>query len=186
MMILRMRGRSVCSETASSASSSGRPECTSVAIWRVSSERSAAEMPRRNVYCLPSRRVSVCSTSLTESGSRLWSRSIWRTARAVSPSRTPLRSRPVASTAVYSNAPNAELILARHAQHFFDRRRAGHDLRTAVVANTGGQSARVLVELVLAGAVVNHRTHGVVDQHQLVNAGTSLESLVRVGARAIQ
>ena len=65
-----------------------------------------AEMPRRSENCLRSRRFSVCCTSLTATGSRLWSRSICRTARAVSPSRTPLRSRPVGSTAVYSKALN--------------------------------------------------------------------------------
>jgi len=33
---------------------------------------------------------------------------------------------------------------------------------------------------------VNHRTHRVVDQHQLVDAGPALEAQVRVGPRAIQ
>jgi hypothetical protein len=46
-MMLWMRGFSDCWETASSASSSGSPALASVASWRVSSDRSEAEMPRR-------------------------------------------------------------------------------------------------------------------------------------------
>src|SRR6185295_10162225 len=187
MTILRMRGRSVCSETAVNASSSGRPERTNVEICRVSSERSPAEMPRRRLNCCRSRRFSVCRTSLTESGRRLWSRSIWRTARAVSPSRTPLRSRPVASTAVYSKAPKYfALVLARHAQHFFDRRGARQYLRTTVVADAVGHGPCVLLQILLTRAVVNHRTHRVIDHHQLVNAGAASEALIAVGAGAIE
>ena len=46
--MLLSRAFSVCSLTASSASSSGRPALTSVASWRVSSARSSPEMPLPN------------------------------------------------------------------------------------------------------------------------------------------
>src|SRR6185436_12150192 len=106
---------------------------------------------------------------------------------AVSPSRTPLRSRPVASTAVYSKAPNYfALVLARHAQHFFDRRGARQYLRTTVVADAVGHGPCVLLQILLACAVVNHRTHRVIDHHQLVNAGAASEALIAVGAGAIE
>ncbi len=41
-------------------------------------------------------------TSVTVTGSSDWSRSSWRTWRALSPSSTPRNSRPWASSAVYS------------------------------------------------------------------------------------
>ena len=44
--VLRTFGLSVCCDTASSASSSGSEDFTSVASWRVTSERSDALRPR--------------------------------------------------------------------------------------------------------------------------------------------
>src|SRR5881275_3310713 len=110
--MLCTRGFSVCCETASSASSRGRPARASVASCRVNSARSAAETRRARlkVRC---RRASFLATSVTETGSRCCSRSSWRMWRGVSPSRMPLRSRPPLSRAVYSNAPMVELAESR-------------------------------------------------------------------------
>ncbi len=110
--VLRTFGLSVCCETASSASSSGSEDLTSVASWRVTSERSDALNPRWNLNenrrAEPPPAVAACfcspTTSVTETGSSACSRSNCRTWRAVSPSRTPLRSRPPASTATYRKA----------------------------------------------------------------------------------
>ena len=61
-----------------------------------------AAKPKRLARC---RRDSRAATSSTLTGISCRSRSSVRTCRAVSPSMTPLRDRPPASRAVYSNAP---------------------------------------------------------------------------------
>jgi len=54
----------------------------------------------------------------------------------------------------------------------------------AVLADTRCQRARVALELVFAGAVVDHRAHGVVDLDELIDARTALIALLG-GRRAI-
>jgi hypothetical protein len=86
-MTLRIFGLSVCCETASRDSSSGIDDLTSVASCRVTSDRSAALMPRwiwnENLRPEPHVRHAACrwspSTSVTDTGSSAWSRSNWRT-----------------------------------------------------------------------------------------------------------
>ena len=67
---------------------------------------SAADTPRAKPKRLPRwRRDSPAATASTVTGMSCRSRSSVRTCRGVSPSMTPLRERPPASRAVYSNAP---------------------------------------------------------------------------------
>src|SRR5690606_7999373 len=96
-------------------------------------------------------------TSVTCTGSRRWSRSWLRTWRAVSPSMTPRRSLPAASSAVYSKAPmlGARSVLAGHAQDFFDRGAAAQDLGPSVITDRRGEGARIALQLVLGGFVMD-------------------------------
>src|SRR5688572_12985236 len=184
-MMLCTRGFSDCWDTASRASSSGSPAFTSVASCRVSSDRSPAEIPRRNVK-LRSRLASPCLTSATVTGSSWRSRSSWRTCLTVSPSTTPFCSRPAVSRAVYSKAPivaqeeggqGLYSVLARDAQDFFDGGFTAQHAHQAVVADRGRHGACVALELMLGGFVVNHGAHLVIDDHELVDAGASAESV---------
>src|SRR5262245_19901175 len=114
---------------------------------------------------------------------------------------TPLRSRPVVSTAVYSNAPNGQppgvsdrgpagtragrrSILACDTEELFERRRPRHDFGTTVVPDARAQGARVAFQLVLAGAVVDHGPHRVIDADELVNPGTTTIAAAHIVARA--
>src|SRR5258707_10040518 len=101
-------------------------------------------------------------------GSRCFSRSSCRTCFGVSPSIRPLRSRPCASSAVYSNAPIGS-ILASNAQDFLERGFALHDFPAAVVADAGTRRAGVALEILFGRAVVNHGPHMVIDRNQLIN-----------------
>ena len=56
----------------------------------------------------------------------------------------------------------AHSLLARDPQHFVDRGDAGEHLARPS-SRMPGERARVALELVLAGAVVDHGAHGVVD-----------------------
>src|SRR5690606_28398780 len=150
---------------------SGRPARTRVASWRVSSDRSVADTPPPRPREKPRPPFFSSCTSVTLTGSSFCSRSRLRTWRGVSPSMTPRRSLPEASSAVYSNAPTATgSVLARHAQHFLDGGAAGQDLGTPVVADRGREGAGVALHLVLGRAVVDHGAQVVVHQHQLVDA----------------
>src|SRR5437588_995892 len=79
----------------------------------------------------------------------------------------PVRSLPLESSAVYSNAPNS--ILARHPQHFFERGFAAQHLRPSVVADRRRRQAGVALELLFAYPVMNHGAHRVVDDDELVD-----------------
>src|SRR3984885_3237156 len=104
--------------------------------------------------------ASVCDPSDTLTGRSCRSRSNWRMWRGVSPSRTPLRSRPLGSRAVYSNAPMAErLVLARDAQDFLHGGLAAQNLRAPIVPNRRGHRARIALELMLRRAVMDHGAH---------------------------
>src|ERR1700731_1019218 len=179
--MLCTRGFSVCCETASSASSSGSPARASVASCRVNSARSPGDT-RRTRLKERWRLASFCATSVTETGSSCCSRSCWRIWRGVSPSRMPLRSRPPASRAVYSNAPNS--ILARDAQYFLDGGFAAQHLDAAVVADRGRGGPRVALDLLLRGAVVDHGAHGVVGHDELVDARAAAIGAGGVASRA--
>src|SRR4051812_4439349 len=179
-MMLWTRGFSDCWDTANSASSSGRPALTSVASWRVNSERSEAEMPRRS-WKPRCRLVSPCLTSATVTGSSCRSRRICRTCLMVSPSTRPFCSRPAVSSAVYSKAPISDQarrpsILARHAQDFLERGLAAQHLVEPVIADRRRHGARVFLECVLGRAIVDHGAHLVVDHHHFVDAGTAAET----------
>src|SRR5687768_11655805 len=94
----------------------------------------------------------------------------------VSPSTTPFCSRPALSRAVYSKAPTGfRLVLARDAQDFFDRGFAAQDLVETVVANGRCHRARITLEVVFGGFVVNHGPHRIVDDDELVDAGAPAE-----------
>src|SRR5580692_9457894 len=182
--MLWTRSRSVCCETASSDSSSGKPAFTKVASCRVNRARSVAETRRAREklrFC----DFSCSDTALTVTGSSCRSRSSWRTCRAVSPSRMPRLSRPPGSTAVYSNAPIRQLILARDTQDFFERRLAAQHPGTAVITDRGGQGACVVLQVLFGGAIVNHGTHLVIDHHQLVDAAAAAVTVLAV-AGAVQ
>src|SRR5688572_14419776 len=77
-------------------------------------------------------------------------------------------------------------VFTRHPQYFLDRRDTGEDFGAAIVANARRERARIALQLVLARPVMNHRAHGVVDEHELVDSGASFESLARVGAWTIE
>src|ERR1700730_1268101 len=130
------------------------------------------------------RLASFSATSVTETGSSCCSRSCWRIWRGVSPARMPLRSRPPASRAFYSNAPNS--ILARDAQYFLDGGFAAQHLDAAVVADRGRGGPRVALDLLLRGAVVDHGAHGVVGHDQLVDARAAAIAAGGVTSRSIQ
>src|ERR1700676_5570575 len=99
----------------------------------------------------------------------------------------PLRSRPLGSRAVYSNAPMpSALVLARDAQDFLHRRLAAQDLRAAVVANGRRQGARIALEVMLCGDVVDHGAHLVIDDDELVDAGASAVAVARIAPRPVQ
>src|SRR5882762_664037 len=181
--MLCTRGFSVCCETARSASSRGSPARASVASCRVNSARSPGDTRRARLK-ERWRLASFSATSVTETGSSCCSRSCWRIWRGVSPSRMPLRSRPPASRAVYSNAPNS--ILARDAQYFLDGGFAAQHPGAAVVADRGRGDARVAVDLLLRDAVVNHGAHGVIDDDQLVDARAAAIAAGGVATRSIQ
>src|SRR5882757_2347589 len=122
-------------------------------------------------------------------GSSCLSRSICLTCLAVSPSMRPLRSRPCASSAVYSNAPirpPGPLVFAGNAQHFFQRRFARHDLAPAVIANTGARGARIALQILLRGSIVNHGAHVIVDGDELINARAPTIAVARIAARPVQ
>ena len=179
--MLWMRGFSDCWETASSASSRGSPAFTSVASWRVSSDRSEADMPRRREK-LRSRLASPCLTSATVTGRSCRSRRICRTCLTVSPSTTPFCSRPAVSRAVYSKAPIGGADQSSRVTRRTSSMRgfAAQHLVHAVVANRRCQGARVALELVLGGAVVDHGAHLVIDDDQFVDAGTAAKADARV------
>src|SRR5579863_10161986 len=170
-MMLCTRGFSVCCDTASRDSSSGRPARTRVASWRVKSERSAGAT-RRTKLNDRWRFASFCATSLTVTGRSCRSLSSWRMWRGVSPSRTPLRSLPALSSAMYSKAPMARRqcsIFPGDPQHFLDGRLAAEDSGAPVVADGRGREAGMALELLLAHSVVDHRAHAVVHHDQLVD-----------------
>src|SRR3974390_158687 len=98
-------------------------------------------------------------------GSNCLSRNSCRTCFGVSPSISPLRSRPWESSAVYSNAP-IRSVLAGDAQHFFQGGLAGHDLAAAIIADAGACRARVAFEVLLRGPIVDHGAHVIVDGEQ--------------------
>src|SRR5580692_10011233 len=182
--MLCTRSFSVCCETASSDSSSGNPAFTRVASWRVNSARSVADT-RRAKEKLRFWDFSCSDTALTVIGSSCRSRSSWRTWRAVSPSRMPRLSRPPVSTAVYSKAPMRQLVLAGDTQDFLQRRLAAHHPRPAVVANGRGQGARVPLQFLFGGAIVNHGAHVIIDHDQLIDAAATAIAIVAV-ARPVQ
>src|SRR5665213_4222462 len=170
--MLCTRSFSVCCETASKDSSSGNPAFTRVASCRVNNARCVAETRRAREklrFC----DFSCSDTAFTVTGSNCRSRRSWRTWRAVSPSRMPRLSRPPGSTAVYSNAPMGQLVLARDAQDFLQRRLAAQHPGTAVIADGGGPDPRGALQVLLRGAVVNHGTHVIIDHHQLVDAAAA-------------
>ena len=150
-----------CSDTASSASSSGRPALTSVASWRVSSARSRAEMPRRSENAA----LALCLarlTSATLTGSSGCSRRSWRTCRGVA----------FEDAAVLAAAGIQRRVLNAPMRH--QSSRVTRSTSSSVVSPAGScacrprgcsgvERARVALELVLAGAVVDHRAHRVVD-----------------------
>src|ERR1700733_6298662 len=120
-------------------------------------------------------------------GSSCLSRSICLTCFGVSPSMRPLRSRPWASSAVYSNAPiGALLVLAGNAQHFFQRRFARHDLAAAVVANAGAGRARIALEILLGGAIMNHGAHVIIDGNELIDPRPATIAVAGIAARPVQ
>ena len=132
-------------------------------------------------------RCSRCAASWISIGSSCLSRSSCRTCFGVSPSIRPLRSRPWASSAVYSKAPiRLLLVLAGDAQHFFQGRLARHDLAAPVIANAGARGARVALQVLLRGAVMDHGAHVIVDRDQLVDAGAPAIAGARLAARPVQ
>src|SRR6202167_6338162 len=104
-------------------------------------------------------------------GRSCFSRSSCLTCFGVSPSISPLRSRPWASRATYSNAPI--LVLAGDAEHFFQGGFSRHDFAAGVLADAWAGRTCVGVEILFGGPVVDHGAHVVVDRDQLVNAGTA-------------
>ena len=108
------------------------------------------------------------------------------------------------STAVYSKAPNASAsadvrrerrsardgcrsVLACDTQELFERgRRRSITLARPSSRMLGLERARVALELVLAGAVVDHGAHGVVDADQLVDAGAAAIAAAGIVAGPIQ
>src|ERR1700733_4957709 len=184
--MLCTRSFSVCCETASKDSSSGNPAFTSVASCRVNNARCVADTRRaRDREKLRLCDFSCSDTALTLTGSNCRSRSSWRTWRAVSPSSMPRLSRPPGSTAVYSNAPMGQLILARDTQDFLQRRLPAQHPRPTVIADGGGQGARVALQILFRGAVVNHGAHMVIDHDQFVDAAAAAVAVLAV-SRPIQ
>ena len=82
---------------------------------------------------------------------------------------------------VFEGAHGERLVLARDAQDFFDRGFAAQDLVEAVVADGGRHRARITLELVLGGFVVDHGAHRVVDDDEFIDAGAAAEA---AGSRA--
>src|ERR1700743_2488203 len=117
-------------------------------------------------------------------GRSCFSRSSCLTCFGVSPSISPLRSRPWASRATYSKAPI--LVLAGDAEHFFQGGFSRHDLAPAVVADAGAGGACVALELLFGRSGVDHGAHVIVDGDELVNAGTAPIAHARLAARAIE
>ncbi len=60
---------------------------------------------------------------------------------------------------VFEGTHVTNLVFARDAQYFFDCGFAAQDAIEAIVPDGGGHRARVALELVLRGFVVNHRPH---------------------------
>src|SRR6056297_395542 len=179
--MLWVRGFSVCWATACSVSSSGMPEFTRVASWRVTSASSVAEKPRRSPTdnC---RADSFSATSETSRGTSARSRRSWRTCRAVSPSRTPFFSLPALSSATYSKAPTWPVpggsVGPRDPEYLLQGGHAGEDLGATVVAEARAEITGVFHQLVFAGTVVDHRSHVLVHGHQFVDAGAATKTPV--------
>src|ERR1700677_1653696 len=113
-------------------------------------------------------------------GRSCFSRSSCLTCFGVSPSISPLRSRPWASRATYSNAPI--LVLAGDAEHFFQGGFARHDLAAPVVADAGAGRARVAFQILFRGSVVDHGAHVIVHRDELVNTGSAAITHARLAA----
>ena len=96
----RWRSSSASSESAVSARSSGRPELTRPASWRVQID-SPVELKTRRTKKPPVSRLPPLpvATGSTRMGTSAWARNRLRAARAVSASITPLRDWPWASRA---------------------------------------------------------------------------------------
>src|SRR5581483_11396879 len=61
-------------------------------------------------------------------------------------------------------------VLTRDAQDFLDGRLPAQDPRPAVIADRRCGLARVAFELLLAGPIMDHGAHGVIDQDELIDA----------------
>src|SRR5580692_3995183 len=120
-------------------------------------------------------------------GSNCFSRNNCLTCLGVSPSMRPLRSRPWASNAVYSNAPiRCFLVLACDAQDLFQGCFARHDLAAAVVTDAGARGACIAFKFLLGRSVVNHGAHMIVDGDEFVDAGAPAIAVAWIAAGPVE
>src|SRR5580704_1452645 len=131
---------------------------------------------------------SCAAVSWISIGSNCLSRNSCLTCLGVSPSMRPLRSRPWASSAVYSNAPigGFRLVLARHAQDLFQGCFARHDLAAAVVTDAGAGGACIAFKFLFGRSVVNHGAHMIVDGDEFVDAGAPAIAVAWIAAGPVE
>src|SRR6185436_16028020 len=73
----------------------------------------------------------------------------------------------------------------RDAEQLLEGRGAREHFGAAVVPDAGRELAGFTFELVLAGAVMDHDAHPVVDDDELIDAGAAAIAVARVGAGAV-
>ena len=161
---LRSASRSASVLSEAKARSSGRPDETKPASWRVQTLKALALKTRRLKKLTPwLSLVLVFAKASTFNGTKACARNRLRAALAESASMVPLRVCPSALSASKANAGMAVCLVARHTHQLFAGGDAKGDQAFAVLAHEHhafGQSG--CANVCLGSPVVNERTQRVI------------------------
>ena len=86
----------------------------------------------------------------------------------------------------HESVPRRRSVGAGNAQYFLESRVALQDATPSVRVDTRRHRAGVLLEILFAGTVVDHRAHRVVDDDQLVDAGAASKAAAVTGGGTVE